>query len=227
MLPDFADSDLKSILKAYHLEKMHESNDTIYALRSDLTLVYFNVGWQKFAEENGGQPAISERWPVGTSIVEAIPPILQPFFIDKYSGCLETGSPWQHRYECSSAEEYREFMMTTYPLGQGQGLLVVNSLFRTSSQKRVVLPPNEEWYCDSNGMIVQCVHCRRIRRPAMDAVWDWVPAWVYSNPDNVSHGLCEPCFGYFYPKGIPRSGGYPKFHRTDVQSDDKSARQFR
>lgn len=221
MPPQFLDTEFETILSGYRLEQMHASDETIYALRPDLTLAYFNQGWSKFAEENGGQPSIAERWPLGRSIGDAIPAILRPFFFDRFARCLQTGSPWQHRYECSSRDAYREYMMTTYPLGRHQGLLVINSLFKTSTQRRPAQAPVEGTYCDENGMIVQCVHCRRIRRPSLEAVWDWVPAWVYEHPENMSHGLCEPCYGYFYPNGLPRAGGYPKFFRTETDADEK------
>jgi hypothetical protein len=210
----FADSELESIARSYRLETLHGSDDTIYVLRPDLTLVYVNDGWTKFAAENGGEPMISERWPIGCAIAESIPDVLRPFYTDHFSKCLESRSPWQHRYECSSPDVYREFLMTTYPLGDRQGLLVVNSLDKSSPHNRLRHPPIEEWYRDENGMVVQCSHCRRIRCPAATAAWDWVPEWLNEYPERMSHGLCEPCYGYFYPGGLPRKEGYPKFTRT-------------
>jgi len=216
---EFADPELESILRNYRLESIHASDETVYVVRPDLTLVYVNEGWSKFAYENGGEPTISNRWPIGSSIADAIPQALRPFFTDKFSNCLQTRSPWQHRYECSSVEQYREFMMTIYPLGDSRGLLVVNSLFKNSQHDRVGHPPIEEWYRDESGMILQCVHCRRIKRPQLRATWDWVPVWVESYPQNMSHGLCEPCFGYFYPGGLPQLGGYAQFIRTGMTPD--------
>lgn len=215
---EFSDQKIETLLRSYRLDELHASHDTIYAVSPDLTLAYVNRGWRKFAAENGGGTAITERWPIGSSIRKVIPEVLQAFYTDKFTECLESRSPWQHRYECSSAESYREFLMTTYPLGEKQGLLVVNSLCYDSPHFRASHEPVEDHYRNEKGMIVQCVHCRRVRRNTPEWVWDWVPQWINSYPEGMSHGICEPCFGYFYPGGLPMSGGYPKFFRTDYRT---------
>lgn len=213
---EFANREIEQILRTYRLNELHESDDTIYAMQPDLTLVYVNRGWRKFAAENGDLPAISHHWPLGRSILDAIPKILQPFFLDNYQHCLKSGSPWQHRYECSSASTYREFLMTTYPLGARQGLLVVNSLCCSLHHDRTAQTATEQNYCNADGLIVQCAHCRRVKRVlASTSVWDWVPEWLTSCPRNTSHGLCVTCFGYYYPETRQIYGDYPKIFRSD------------
>lgn len=207
---DFADPEIEAILQTYMLEKLHQSDDSVYALRPDLTLAYVNQGWSKFASENSGSQ-IPQRWPLGCNIQAAIPDVLRPFFADNFSRCLNSKSPWQHQYECSSAQVYREFLMTTYPLGNHQGLLIVNSLFRSGKHNRRERASLDAFYRDDNAIITQCAHCRRIRRRSDVSCWDWVPDWVRSCPQNTSHGLCEACFGYFYPGGVPMLHGYPPF----------------
>lgn len=217
---EFANREIEQILRTYRLNELHESDDTIYAMQPDLTLVYVNRGWGRFAAENGGEPVISQRWPLGRSILEAIPQILQPFFYDNYEHCLKSGSPWQHRYECSSASIYREFLMTTYPLGSGQGLLVVNSLCCSLSHDRPSQIAFEHTYRNSHGLIVQCAHCRRVKRALTSAtIWDWVPEWLASCPENTSHGLCAPCFSYYYPETHRMRYGFPKMFRSEERGD--------
>ena len=209
-----ADAEIESLLHSFHLPNLHTSADTIYALRSDLRLVYVNQGWQQFASQNGADDAFASRWPLGTSIQEAIPEILRPFFQDHFAKCLATGCPWQHRYECSSPDMFREFLMTAYPLGEQQGFLVVHSLIHQSAHQRIKHVAEEGRYCDENHLITQCVHCRRIRRPDAKLTWDWVPEWVASWPSNTSHGFCDSCYGFYYPGGRFSSKGYPNVFRT-------------
>jgi hypothetical protein len=54
-------------------------------------------------------------------------------------------------------------------------------------------------YTNAEGMIVQCCHCRMTRRRDDRHTWDWVPSFVERQPDNLSHGLCQPCFRLHYP----------------------------
>lgn len=211
---EIADPELERHLHNFRLDELYGSDETIFALRPDLTLVFVNQGWSRFAAQNGGEPTISERWRLGTSIHDAIPELLRPFFTEKFDRCLQSRSPWQHRYDCSTAKEYREFLMTTYPIGNRNGLLVVNSLVERHPQSRTCHAPFEERYRNEDGMIMQCVHCRRVNRGTDAAVWDWVPEWLEARPQNLSHGFCQPCYGYFYPGGCPPLDGYPEFLRT-------------
>src|SRR6202042_2406372 len=100
--------------------------------------------------------------------------------------------------ECSSPEVYRQLHMTAFPLGRAEGLLVVNSVRLEVAHLRVACPPLEELYRNREGIIAQCCHCRRVRRAREPNVWDWVPAWLTNQPENTSHGLCEPCMAFHY-----------------------------
>lgn len=210
----FADETIKSILQAYRLSSLHASDDTIYALKPDLTIAYTNLGWSKFASENGGCATILKNWPLGSSIANSIPPELRQFYASHFSECLKTGSPWQHVYDCSSPDRRREFVMTAYPLGDRAGFLVVNSA-RQDDMTDSSPESDVSKYRNSDGLIMQCVHCRRISRKNATAVWDCVPAWLSKYHPDTSHGICEACFGFFYPDGLPIPGGYPKMLRTD------------
>jgi hypothetical protein len=200
MKPAIFEKEFEQLLRNFRLEKLDASEDTIYAIRNDLTLVYVNRGWSLFAAHNGGEPEISTRWPMGQSIQNAIPDILRPFFSEHFSRCLETRCPWHHQYQCSSPETYREFMMTTYPLGDRNGLLIVNSLLKQTPHNRISHLPLEDEYRNKDGIIIQCVHCRRVQRGDNELSWDWIPDWLSTFPENTSHGLCDPCYGFYYPK---------------------------
>lgn len=192
------DPKFKPLLKDYSPERLQTSDDTIYGLWPDFRLAYFNQGWSNFARQNGGEPAISDHWSIGRHLLEAIPDILRPFFVRSYKTCLSENQPWEHEYECSSAEVSRTFLMRAYPLRGAQGILVVNSPIHEAPRTGEASLPEEHRYRITDGLINQCCHCRRIRRLGNKKAWDLVPQWIAKCPPNTSHGICEPCFGFYY-----------------------------
>lgn len=195
----------RRLLEPFSFEEIERDEGTVYGMRPDFRLAYFNPAWVRFARANGGDPAIVSESYLGTSLLDVTPEVLRPFYRLKYLSCLhQTGKqsrPIQHRYECSSAELYRDFVMTLYPLREAQGLLVVNSKVVERPHRlaeRSPEPPVEESYADGNGIIHQCTHCRRVRHLQKRERWDWVPAWVEGFPPEVSHTLCPFCLRHFY-----------------------------
>ena len=69
-------------------------------------------------------------------------------------------------------------------------------------------------YRSAEGVLVQCCHCRRVRRIEEPMVWDWVPAWLTAGPEGTSHGLCEPCVGFHYSKEQMRSRAFAEPFKT-------------
>ena len=192
------DPHFEPLIAGYLPEVLSTSEDTIYGLWPDLTLAYVNQGWTQFASENGGGSEISRNWSIGRNIRDAIPPDLKPVFEQGYSKCLNENRPWEHEYECSSAEQHRRFLMRAYPLKDSQGLLIVNSTIYQGRHTEEPHEPVERDYLTADGLIIQCCHCRRVRRVASYKAWDWVPKWVVHCPPYTSHGICEPCYGFFY-----------------------------
>lgn len=191
-----SDPNFLRLISGLGFEKLHRNRATAFGLWPDLTLAYYNCGWKRFASENGGEPRISTQWRLGRNVLEAIAAPLRLFFADHYLRCLRDGRPWEHLYECSSDRIARLFHMVAFPLGNAQGILVVNSLRQAVPDQRVGSPPIEAIYRNNDGLIVQCCHCRRVCRHADEATWDWVPQWVAALPHDVSHGICDPCQSY-------------------------------
>ena len=65
--------------------------------------------------------------------------------------------------------------MNVQPLGDREGLLVVNSLVLSRPQETVAAPADESLYLDINGLFHQCSHCRRMQQARAPKNWDWVP----------------------------------------------------
>ncbi len=223
-MTDNADYDPRflKLLSAFEVNSLQNDGGTIYGLWPDLTLAYFNKEWKRFAMLNGGEPQITSEWNLGRCVLEAMAQPLRPFFTDNYGRCLREGRPWEHLYECSSADLFRQLHMTTFPLGAAEGLLVVNSLRLETPHTTVACPPLDELYRNEHHIVAQCSHCRRVRRAKGIPTWDWVPAWVSNHPPNTSHGLCEPCIGFYYSPQHTNRAGFAKSFRTSANGPPAS-----
>jgi hypothetical protein len=199
------------LLHAFRRDETDAAASIIFGIWSDFRLAYFNVSWQRFAQANGAPPQLSSAGCLGTSVLDVCGSALRPFYRDWYTACLAAGGeglfPYQHEYECSSADLYRRFAMTLYPLGQREGLLVVNSLIAESAHDECQRPSHDadrSNYSGADGLIHQCSHCRKVRHPREKNRWDWVPNWVRSSPIETSHGICPNCFDFYYPEARQR-----------------------
>jgi hypothetical protein len=177
---------------------LENSPHSIFALSEALKLIYFNKAWFNFAQSNNGEPDISLRFPLGTSIESAISgKLIKDFYIENYKEVFLSKKVWKHEYECSSPEVYRLFREDAYPLKNGEGIVVVNSLivektFNDDSSEGI------RSYVATNGIITQCSNCRKTQRPDELLIWDWVSTLVVRPPSNVSHSLCPVCFDYYW-----------------------------
>jgi hypothetical protein len=173
-------------------EALRKAENTAYVLSSSLRLVDVNEGWERFARCNDGGE-ILRQWYPGRLILEGISEDLRPFFAAGYQRVLETGSRWDHDYECNSAVTFRLFRMTVLP--SSNTLVVTHSPLVVQPMIREPFEPSAEYV--SRGVIVICSNCRRTRHAMRPSRWDWVPAFIVNMPDNVSPGLCPSCARYY------------------------------
>jgi len=201
------DSDFEALLDSFDISPFEEHHNTVYGIRSDMQLAYYNPAWIRFAQDNGASPALWSDDYLGTSVVSVIGDALSPFYLDLFRSCLDARDaglrPPQHEYECSSADVFRQFLMTLYPLAGRRGLLVVNSLIAEMQHDPVLRPrhaSDSATYVGAGGWTHQCAHCRRVENTQIDGQWDWVPEWVDHPLPKTSHGLCGPCRSHYYPQ---------------------------
>lgn len=193
--------DFRSLIGGFDIEALEEDPNPVFGLSTDLALNYLNPGWFVFARANGGEPAVSERFGVGTYVGDAIAGDAKEFYLGAFRDILATGKVWHHDIECSTPGVFRLYHQTVYPLRDQRGLIVVNSLFRVHPHDvatRTPRPPREELYLKETGFITQCSNCRRVQRISPPEVWDWVPAWVERMPPHTSHSFCPICFEYYW-----------------------------
>lgn len=193
--------DFPSLLDGFALEVLENDPNPVYGLSADLALNYLNPGWFVFAGANGGEPAISRRYPIGTYVGNAMAGAAKGFYLEVFQSVLRTEKVWHHDFECSTPNRFRIYHQSVYPLREERGLLVVNSLIREQPHDpgtRTSQPPEESLYIWETGFITQCSNCRRVQRVSEPGVWDWVPAWVEHMPVHTSHTFCPVCFEYYW-----------------------------
>jgi hypothetical protein len=199
------EESFNSKLAGLDFEALENSAHSIFGLSKDLKLNYLNPGWFRFARQNEGEPDISRCYPIGTPIEEAIAGDICDFYIENYLKTLRDLKVWKHEYECSSPDLFRIYSQDTYPLKDGEGLIVVNSLkvektFDKTWQGSPVV--SLKAYHGKNGLITQCSNCRKVQRASETEIWDWVPELVARMPDNVSHSICPICYDYYWAVDI-------------------------
>jgi len=225
LLPEAARCDpaFLPLLKDFGLADAEDHGGTVVGLWPDLTIAYVNRAWRTFAVENGTANAAWLDEPRGRSLLYEITPGLWHFFREHFARCLSERRPWEHQYECSSPELKRKFHMKVYPLGAAEGLLAVHSLVFESPHTESGLPPIDGRYRTRDGQVVQCCHCRRVRRADQEETWDWVPLWVKQAPPRTSHGFCPPCFRYYYHESRLQNPEFPETFTTGREtSRDKN-----
>ncbi len=197
------DESFISKLAGISFETIENSPHSIFALSPDLKLIYFNQAWLDFAKENNGEPGISSRFALHTPFEAAVSGLLKDFYIQSFKGVIRERKVWEHEYECSSAGNYRLYHLVAYPLKNGEGIIVVNSLqidriMDTSFREISTLSIDN--YQEKNGMITQCSNCRRTKRINPSEIWDWVPALVEMFHSNISHSICPICYDYYWKR---------------------------
>jgi len=139
------DPAFQKILTSFEEVNIETHSSAVYGLWKDFSLAYFNPAWFTFAKDNGGEPTISEEWKLGRNVMDAVTPDLKKFytgfFLSTFNDPKSQGYPKQHVYQCSSANQYREFHMSLYPVGGNKGILVVNSLVQEMPYPTLVSRP--------------------------------------------------------------------------------------
>jgi hypothetical protein len=172
----------------------------IYVVDAGIRIVYCNAAWDSFALANGGDSLLRPA-PIGRDLMAAVPWDLHEFYLRAFEEVRRSGSPWDHQYECSSADVFRRFHMRVVaatPGDPGTPLIIVNSLEIEQPHQHAPGLEDRRSYRDRNGIVTMCCHCRRTKRPEALEVWDWVPEFVREPPARVSHGLCAWCFQLHY-----------------------------
>ena len=180
---------------AFQYDRVETDPAVTYVLDPQLTIAYCNLSWNRFALENGAPQIVREKI-IGLPVLNVIADTLRGFYRNAYAGVQGTKQPWEHDYECSSAQHYRMMHMRVLPLSGGF-LMIENSLSVIKPHSPGPGETGVQSYKDELGVIMMCAHCRRVRYPQSQR-WDWIPAFIAKLPENTSHGLCENCRTFYF-----------------------------
>jgi hypothetical protein len=166
-----------------------------YVLDEQLRFVYCNPAWDAFAISNGA-PELALNALAGQSLFKAIPPVLQPFYVDGFHLIRAGNESWEHIYECSSPQEFRRYKMRL-DLILGSWFLVRNTLVIKRAHEKPVRPGRHNYVADT-GFVAMCCNCRCCRRTGKAQKWDFVPEYVADPPRTLEHILCPNCLHAYY-----------------------------
>ena len=179
------------------LRTLKNSEQVSYIVDSSMALVYHNEAWDRFAQENSA-PELAGEPAIGISLLDVTHESLKPFYSAAFKKVTRESVVWEWVYECSSPERFRKFLMRVHPIEPDGWFLVTNNILVEEDHAGGPGGPLMD-YVDAAGQIRVCVHCRCSKRTAAPERWDFVPANLKREVENVTHGLCPICKGYFYP----------------------------
>jgi hypothetical protein len=197
------DREFRILLRSHNFKDINAHSGTAYGVWENFRLAYLNPAWFQFAKENKGEPNISAEWGLGTSILDCVSGDVRELYEAKFNQSLDSHEIWNHEYECSSETVYRRYHQIVYPMGQREGLLIVNSLVAErphDKEQRSTRDADESHYVDQSGLICQCAYCRRVKNFREIERWDWVSEWVRRCPENTSHTWCPTCAQHYFPQ---------------------------
>lgn len=204
-----------ALLKTYDMSQI-DADNVIYGCFDDFKIGFFNARYLKFAEENSKMcdPDQLNRLQssLGASLLDSVALVLHQFLKTNCAKVLAENRPWHHLYQCNSPSEFKLYHMEVIPLLPPQdsssdkttdrkGLLFIHSLVKTKPIDYDTGDLSaESSYRDKNGLVHQCVHCRRIQ--VQDAgqqdKYVWVTEWVAKPPAKTSHEICAVCYPFYY-----------------------------
>lgn len=175
-----------------------ESPDVIYIVDDKLVLRAFNDAWVEFALNNAGT-SVMQKYPLGTSIQQTFPDTIQEYLTSAFARAMESNIPFELDYECSSANQFRLYHQSAYPIADAAGLVISNHMIKSKPHTQ---PAHEfsEAFLDDHGLMIQCSNCRKICDPKNRNRWLWVPDVLDKVYPNTSHAICPRCYDFYYPE---------------------------
>ncbi|MEZ5278704.1 MAG: PAS domain-containing protein [Opitutaceae bacterium] len=197
------DPEFRDHLLGYRLGRLGESLDSVYVLDRDFRIRGMNAAYRKAALRAGGRKWL-RRYGLGFPVLEAFMGFYAEHYRRIYHRCLEDGRPYGALYGGEAGRVYRWYRETIQPLHDRSGLLVTHHLLQTIRRSEASrFQP--EVHRSSDGLVLQCCHCQRVRNCLKSGLWEWLPDLALACPDSdISHGLCPRCVDAYYRDFLPK-----------------------
>nr|WP_321395671.1 hypothetical protein [uncultured Desulfobacter sp.] len=187
----------KQIAYSLNLESIKNSKDVICIVDAEMKLKAYNKAWEAFALANGGEN-ITQRYDLGVCITDVGEEPLKSFMRRKYREAIALNQMFGLNYECSSGQLLRVFRLNAYPLMNQKGLVISHHLVKACAHLEESVAFTKQ-FVNSDGVISQCMSCRKIKDPNSEDRWLWVPSLLEKGIANISHGICSRCLDHYYP----------------------------
>ena len=180
-----------------NLESIKNSPDVVYIVDAEMKLKAYNNAWITFAQANGGEK-ITQTYDLGSAVTDVGEAPLKHFMKRKYREAMALNKMFACNYECSSPQLLRIFRLNAYPLIDKKGLVISHHLVKECPHIKEGVAFSKQ-FVNSDGVIVQCMNCRKIKDPNTVDRWLWVPSLLEQGIANMSHGICRRCLDHYYP----------------------------
>lgn len=191
------------------IHELAARSDASVLLDLEGTILFANDAWERYARTTGAFGALA----VGTRLTDGIPGDVQrKVFQELFSRCTRpVPRPLSITSECNGPDVARLVTTQITPVLAGTeavGLTLAVKVVRELPAHEVypVIEGTADDYRGPQGALEQCSCCRRTRRPAEPAEWDFVPALVAAPPEDTTYAYCPLCHELHNPLG----GGDPE-----------------
>lgn len=167
------------------------------------TVLFANDAWERFLRTTGALGVT----PVGVRLADAIQGELpRKVFEELLARVTRAARAFTVTTECNGPDRARLVTSHFSPVLAGPeviGVMVVAKIVRElpASEVYQVVEGRADEYRTAQGGLEQCCCCRRTRRPADPAEWDFVPALVAAAPPDTAYVYCPLCHELHDPLG--------------------------
>jgi hypothetical protein len=168
------------------------------------TILFANDAWERHARSTGTFAEL----PVGTRLADGIQgEAPRKVFEELLARVVRLPSrPITITTECNGPDVARLVTTQLTPVlagGEAVGVRLTVKVVRELPAAEVypIVEGGADEYRAADGALTQCCCCRRTRRPADPAEWDFVPALVAAPPEDTGYAYCPLCHELHDPLG--------------------------
>jgi PAS domain-containing protein len=187
------------------IHELAARGDAAVLLDLEGTVLFVNDGWERFVRATSAL----EATPIGTRLADGIQGELPRKVFEELLARVTRahgGRSLTITTECNGPDRARLVTSQLAPVLAGHeaiGVTVIVKVVRELPAAEVyqVVEGTASEYRGAAGTLEQCCCCRRTRRPADPAEWDFVPALVAVPPPDTWYAYCPLCHELHDPLG--------------------------
>jgi len=186
------------------IHELAARTDAAVLLDLEGTILFANDAWERHARATGTFAEL----PVGARLTDGVQGEVPRKVLEELLARVTRAPahPLTITTECNGPDVARLVTTQLTPVmagGDAVGVRLVVKVVRELPAAEVypVIEGTADDYRTPEGALTQCCCCRRTRRPADAAEWDFVPALVAAPPGDTRYGYCPLCHELHHPLG--------------------------